>query len=274
MGEITLRFGKVSVFRSQFPSLYRIKSALDEYGVVGSEGERNGVDRATIEEDYLFGRYSKEVEEQDFRFNSENEVVPIEFDSARSLQFFLLEDGTYAYESKRGVSDTDLIPYIFEILEDEYEYDYGRYEEFDLDTMRAFYKGHEKVRKLKVNEIGEKDPNPHWGQDEITELTQDTGEDTDNTTFSVGRQYEDLKNADLIDEGFARLSNLVRIRARNQDGDIEDLRESGRLGTTYSEKLDEEEQREKIRNAAINALQLISAVEEVDQGESAESSEN
>jgi hypothetical protein len=274
MGEITLRFGKVSVFRSRFPSLDRIKNALDEHGIVGSEGERNGAQRTTIDEGYLFGLYFKEVEEQDFRFNSDNEVVPVEFGSARSLQFFLLENGTYAYESKRGVSDNDLIPYIFEVLDEDYEYEHGRYEEFSLDTMRAFYKSHEEVRKLKVNEIGEKDPNPHWGRDEITDLTQDTGEDTDNTTFSVGRKYNNLKNADLIHEGFARLSNLVHIRARNQDDDIEELRESGRLGTTYSEKLDEEEQREKVRNAAVEALQLISAVDDLEHSESEEHSEN
>lgn len=274
MGEITLRFGKISVYRSRFPSLDRIKDTLDEHGIVGSEGERNGVQKTTIDEGCLFGLYFKEVEEQDFRFNSDNEVVRVEFGSARSLQFFLLEDGTYAYESKRGVSDNDLIPYIFEVLDGNYEYDHGRYEEFSLDTMRAFYKSHEKVRKLKVNEIGEKEPNPHWGRDEITDLTQDTGEDTDNTTFSVGRKYDNLKNADLIHEGFARLSNLVHIRARNQDDDIEELRESGRLGTTYSEKLEEEEQREKVRNAAIEALQLISTIDNLDQNEPEESSEN
>lgn len=274
MGEITLRFGKTSVFRSQYPSLDRIKNALDERGIIGSEGERNGVQNTTNDDGYLFGLYFKEVEEKNFRFNSEDEVVPVEFGSARSLQFFLLEDGTYAYESKRGVSDDDLIPYVFEVLDGEYEYDYGRYEEFSLSTMRAFYKSHDKIRKLKVNEIGEKEPNPHWGKEEITDLTEDTGESTDNTTFSVGRKYDNLKNADLIHEGFARLSNLVRVRARNQDDDIEELRESGRLGATYSEKLDEEEQREKIRDAAIRALQLVSTVDDPDQSESVESSEN
>lgn len=274
MGEITLRFGKVSVFGYGFPSLRDIKDAMDESGIIGSEGERNGVERTTLEEDYLFGLYFKEIEEQDYQFNSENEVVLVEFGSARSLQFFLLKDGTYAYESKRGVSDDDVISYIFDVLDEDYEYEYSRYEEFSLDTMRMFYKSHEEVRKLKVNEIGEKEPNPHWGREEITEITEDTGENTDNTTFSVGRIYTNLKNADLIHEGFARLSNLQLIRARNQDGDIEEVRESGRLGTTYSENLDEEEQREKVRDAAVDTLQTVSETDDTERIESDEPPDN
>jgi hypothetical protein len=249
MPTITLRFGKVITDQAGLPPIEELVEGVEDKGIYGYETERRGADEYVAGEDYVYMRFVKEVPETVQTLTEDEDIIQSEEYFARVMRFLLLADGTYAFESRRGVSDKDAIEYLFEDFNLYYEFE--RYSNLTLDHMRKFYKSRKQIKKIKVKNIGKRDPNPHWPDEKIMELVQETGEETDNSEFSVGRNDNNLKNVELINKGFARLSELPYIKAKDAEGDIQILRDSGRFGYTYSADLGNEEQSQRIRDTAI-----------------------
>jgi len=263
MSRVRFRFGSVDTLDVSFPSITRIKDQIQEKGIVGSTNNRRGARKVISGSDFVYIRFVKEIGEDVQVLNEYDNVIQTEQYVARIMRFLLLSNGNYAFESRQGVSDHDALEYIFSSFETEYEYE--RYDEFNLDQMRWFYKNRPKIRKIKVDNIGKREPNPHWPDDDIIEIVDDTGEEADNSIFSVGRKDNNLKNVDIIDRGFARLSDLNFIRAKDGEGNIQELLESGRFGFTYSSDLDDDEQSRRIRITAIGMLRNLFGESEDDE---------
>lgn len=238
-----------------FPSLSRIEEHARERGIIGGRGHRRGARESNKGSDYLYIKFVKEVGEEVSVLNDRDEIIEERQYVARVMRFLLLDNGNYAFSSRRGVNDYDALSYLFEPVNTQYDYD--RYEEFSLKQMRWFYKNREKIRKVKVEEIGEKEPNPTWPDDDVIEVVDDTGREADNSIFSVGHKDNNLKNVEIINRGFARLSDLSFIRAKDGEGNIQELIDSGRFGFTYSSDVDEDEESLLIRDTAIGLLRSL-----------------
>lgn len=259
MSRVRFRFGQVDATDRSLPRMELIAQELEDLGTVGESGNRKSARDVRVGNDYVYFRFVKEVPRDVSVFDEEDEIIEAKQFIARSMRFLLLDNGNYAFASRRGVSDVDALNHIFRSFDTEYEYD--RYEEFDLEQMRWFYKNREKVRKVKLDEIGDHEPNPSWPDDDIVDMVEETGVEADNSIFSVGHQNNNLKKVDMI-EGFVALSFLTFVRARDADENIQELLDSGRFGFNYS--IDEEEVEDKeeeesriIRDTAIGVLRNL-----------------
>lgn len=268
MPRVTLRFGEILSDQDGIPPVREIAESVKEKGIYGYEGERRGAEEYVFGDDYVYMRFVKEVPETVSTLNDEDNIVQTEEYFARVMRFLLLADGTYAFESRRGISDKDALEYIFEDFT--VNFDFERYSSLNLDQMRKFYKTRRQIKKVKVKNIGKREPNPHWPDEKITELVQETGEETDNSEFSVGRKDNNLKSVELINKGFARLSDLPYIKAKDSEGDVQVLRDSGRFGYTYPADLDSEEQSQRIRDTAIGLARDLFISNEASEDESPE----
>lgn len=256
MSKVRFRFGSVQT-TSQLPPLEAIRDAVEDAGIFGYEGNRRGAEAAYIGEDSLYINFVKEVGENVRRLDNNDDVVQRKEFFAREMRFFLLEDGTYGYETTRGVTEKDALSYLLEPFDLGFEIE--RVEELNLDQMRKFYKSRPKIRNVKVDNIGKREPNPTWPNEKIRELVEEAGEETDNSEFSVGHKNNNLKNVSIVDEGFARISDLTYVRARDENGNIQDLTDSGRFGFTVSSDIseDEKEASQRIRDEALRILREI-----------------
>lgn len=255
MPRTRFRFGEVETSDIATPSLERIADRIEDRGIVGYEGDRRGTREIILGDDYLFFDFEQEVGQDVTEFDENDDIVQVERYFVHTMRFLLLDNGRYAYESTKKVTDSDALDYIFEPFEA--EYDNERYETLSLEQMRSFYKSRPRIRKIKVEEIGQKDPNPSWPDEDLADLIYDAGEDTDNSIFSVGRKNNDLKNVEVIQNGFVKLSHLSFIRARDSEGNIQELLDSGRFGITIPSDVGDEEESETVRDSAIRVLREL-----------------
>lgn len=258
MSRVRFRFGQVDATDRSLPRLKTIAQELEDLGTVGESGDRRSARDIRIGDDYVYFRFVKEIPRDVSVFDDEDDIIEAKQFIARSMRFLLLDNGNYAFASRRGVSDVDALNHIFMNFDTEYEYD--RYDEFDLDQMRWFYKDRDKVRKVKLDEIGDHEPNPHWPDEDVQEMVEETGVEADNSIFSVGHQNNNLKNVDII-QGFVQLSSLSFVRARDTAGNIQELLDSGRFGFSYTvdEEVDDKEEEESriIRDSAVGVLRNL-----------------
>lgn len=255
MSRTRFRFGEVEASDITTPSLERIADRIEERNIVGNENNRRGTRDVVRGRDYLFFEFEQEVGQDVNEFDENDDVVQIERYFVHRMRFLLLDNGRYAYESKRHVADTDALDYIFAPFDTDYDYD--RYDTFNLEQMRSFYKSRPKIRKIKVEEIGQKEPNPSWPDENMADLIYDAGEETDNSIFSVGRPDNNLKNVEVIQNGFAKLSHLSFIRARDSEGNIQELLDSGRFGISIPSDVGDTEESETVRDSAIRVLREL-----------------
>jgi hypothetical protein len=252
MPEVTLRFGEIKTPSEELPSLDALADDAERRGIVGDVRDRQGAREVFRESDYLFFEYVREVREEVSQFNAADEVVVGDQYLARVMRFLLIGDGTYVFESRRGVTNEDAIRYLLQPHGTSYQTEI--FDSLSRKRMKRFYESREQVRRLKVNNVGERKPNPHWPDEHIRDLVENTGESTDNSEFSVGRKDRNLKDAELIDDGFVELSDLSVVRARDSEGNIQELRDTGRFSFTYPSDLDPEEQSRLIRTVAIEVI--------------------
>lgn len=255
MPNLTFRFGRVTTKSLSLPNISELADRTKERGVVGDIGERRGAIEVFAHDDYLFLRFVKDDFQKIPRLDSDNTPIESNVERARYMTLMMLQDGTYAYESRRGVSDREALDYLFQPYN--IVFDIQRYEELDLDHMREFYKSRPQIRKIKLKDIGEKEPNPNWPDDQIQQLVGETGKEVNLSVFSVGRANNNLKNVEIINNGFAKLSSLPFIKARDSDDEIEELRESGRYSFDVDSELDETERSERIREKAVGLARRL-----------------
>lgn len=261
MSRYTFRFGEFDGDES-LPPLKRFEEIAEKNGIFGPEGEQRGAYRHHLGEGFFYMEFAKEVSEEIVTLD-EGAFKQRGISRARMMRFLLFEDGTYGFESRRGVYDSDAFEYLLEDYE--FDYDLRRYESLSLKTMRNFYKQSARVKKIKADEIGKHEPNPHVTDEEIRVLTEDFGQHSRSFIASVGRTKENLKEAKFISEGVAKYSGLSMIKSLSSDGALRKLRESGRFDFGVAEDKDESERAEEIRDTVSNVMRdVISEDTQVD----------
>lgn len=250
MSQFTFRFGEFQG-DERLPPLSHFQEVAERNGIYGPSGEERGAYNHHLGRDYFYMEFAKEVPEEVLTLE-EGSFQQEEISRARMMKFIIFEDGTYGFESRRGVQDADAFEYLLE----EYEFDYklSRFESLSLDTMRSFYKDSTRVKKIKAQDLGEYEPNPHVTDEEIRELTEDFGRHSKSIVASVGRKKEDLKDAKMIKDGIAKYSGLSMVRSVTPDGSLRRLRDSARFDFGVSADEDEEEQAEEVRDIVSNFI--------------------
>lgn len=245
------------------PDLEEIAETADEKGFTGPEGRRRGIRNLVVGEDYISMDFVKETKDEYTRLDDHNQDTEDVRYPRRVMRLLLLESGHYGFESRRDVKDGDALRFLLSPFN--LDYDYERYEDLTQEVMHKFYKESYKVRKIKARNIGEREPNPTPPPKVIQELVEESGDEINNSTFSTGREDNNLQEAEVVDEGFAKMSDLSKIKSKDRDGEIEELRVSGRLEFSYpsttteedEEDITEEDQGHFIRNKVKNALDTL-----------------
>lgn len=261
MPRFTFRFGELkNVSSGDRPqiNLEQVRDKIEEEGIVGDQGNRIWCRKPILGPSSIYFEFLKEVPEQYPAFSDDDRIVSEEIARVRAMHCILFENGVYGFESKREVMDQDAFEYIFDKLDE--RYDLHRFDSLDLQTMRRFYKRSYEVRKFKAEHIGEREPNPRVTDQELREITEDTGLKTNSIVASVGRAKNNLKEVSLFQDGIAKFSDLPMIKTRDSEGKIQQLRDSGRLDFSISAD-DEDEQAIGIRNRVRNAMQNMFNVE-------------
>lgn len=260
MSQFTFRFGEFRGDQS-LPPLSHFQEIAEKNGIYGPSGEERGAYNHQLGRDYFYMEFAKEVPEEILTLE-EGSFEQEEISRARMMKFIIFEDGTYGYESRRGVYDSDAFEYLLE--DHDFEYELSRLESLSLDTMRSFYKNSSRVKKIKAEDLGEYEPNPHVTDEEIRDLTEDFGRHSKSVVASVGRKKEDLADAKMIKDGIAKYSGLSMIRSVTSEGALRRLRDSARFDFGVSEERDEEEQAEEVRDVVSNFIRTTISNETVD----------
>ena len=253
MPRFTFRFGEFRGDESLPPLSYFEEVALAN-GIFGPTGDQRGAYRHHLGEDYFYMEFVKEVNE-DIQTLDEGVFKEEKIARARTMQFLVFSDGTYGFESRRGIYDSDPFEYLLEDFD--FEYELKQYDTLSLDTMRDFYKSNARIKKMKAEDLGEFEPNPHVTDEDVRELTEDFGQHSKSIVASVGRKKENLKEAILIDDGIAKYSDLSMIKAVTLDGSLRKLRDSGRFDFGVDADKDEVEQAEDVRNTVSDFIRDI-----------------
>lgn len=186
MPRFTFRFGEFTGDEG-LPPLENLAEEVERKGIYGYQGEKSGAYKHEVGDDFLYIDFVKEVPVSVMQLNEDGDFKQEEVANAKRMQFLLFENGTYGFESRDKVYDSDVFDYLLEDEKYEFDYDLQRFETLSLKQMRSFYKESHKVKKLKADEIGMHEPNPHITDEEIKEITEDFGEYSQSFLASVGR---------------------------------------------------------------------------------------
>jgi hypothetical protein len=106
--------------------------------------------------------------------------------------------------------------------------------QFDIKTMRSFYKTAKKVILLKIQQIGEIPPNPRMPPEDLEKAIQDMAEGSNEIQFNSGRD-KNIKESQIVNEGLARRSNIKEIRGLDEEGDTFTINSNGRIDSHLPE---------------------------------------
>lgn len=255
MPRFTFRFGEFEG-DERLPPLNELRNVAERNDIFGRRGEQRGAYEYHLGDDFLYMDFVKEVPEEITQIEDEG-FSEIKVPHAKRMRFLIFENGTYGFESRKQVYDSDVFEYLLEDYE--FEYTLKRYEKLGLEAMRRFYKKSSHVKKLKADEIGEHEPNPHVTDEEIRELTEDFGRHSSSVVASVGRTKENLKEAQLIKDGLAKYSDLSMVKSLTPDNSIRKLRDSGRFDFGVDSDADEDEQAQMVRDTVSNVVRNVFA---------------
>ncbi|OYR58763.1 hypothetical protein DJ83_14505 [Halorubrum ezzemoulense] len=217
---------------------------VENQGFFGYEGELRGAEDFVTGEDYIFLDFYKEITVEQEEFNEDADIVMGERELARPMRFLLTEDGKYAFESTSQVYDDDALEYLFEPFGLDFETE--QYGNFSLEEIKNYYENVFRVRGLKLKGIAEQEPERHHDT-AVEDLVQQAGEPMVRAVFSTGSKDNNLKNSDIVD-GFSDLSDIKYIRAKDSEGEIQELYSSGRIEVRYSADFDLEDQAQLARD--------------------------
>lgn len=243
MPQIKLRFGEVET-DSTSPGIEALAEEVDNRGYFGYEGERRGAEEFVVGDDYILLDFYKEISVEQEEFDENNDVVMGEREFARSMRLLLTEDGKYAFESTSQVYDDDALEYLFEPFDLGFETE--QYGNFSTEEIKNYYENVFRVRGLKLKGIAEQEPGRNHDT-AIEDLVQQAGEPMVRAVFSTGSKDNNLKNSDIVD-GFADLSDIRYVRAKDAEGEIQELYASGRIEVRYPADFDLEDQAQLARD--------------------------
>jgi hypothetical protein len=169
------------------------------------------------------------------------------------MKFILSSNGVFIYESVQGVTASEAIAYLSDYIDD--SMGVKKFEKVSRKTMLEFAEEHlERVKRFKVDEIGEFEPNPIPVPDWLQDIIEEFGDVIDNSEASVGRDPD----ADVIDNelsgGFIATSDPQIIRGEDYDEQTEELNSSGIYRSRYD---DEEMSSEEEANYVMNKVNSV-----------------
>ncbi|MCK9568132.1 hypothetical protein M0R72_04230 [Candidatus Pacearchaeota archaeon] len=100
--------------------------------------------------------------------------------------------------------------------------------QFNIKTMRTFYKTAKRIVSLKIKEIGQILPNPQMPPEDIERTVQDMAEGSNEIILNSGVD-KDLKQSQIIDKGLARRSDLKEVRGVDEEGDTFTINSNGKI---------------------------------------------
>lgn len=219
--------------------LSQIKSKLDETGITGDAGSRRWARRVTYDDNHglLYFIFLREIEstltvyDEEEGGPGEEEVFPL-----RSMKVVLGEEGNYVYESVQGVSHQQAMDFVFGLFDKADEVEAKEHGKLNRSIMLNFYNDYlSRVKRFKVENIGELEPNPGPIPSEIRNILSGYGDVIDNSEHSVGRQDEDARE-NILAHAFAETSQVNVVRGEDEDGRTQELTLSGIFRTRYDEE--------------------------------------
>lgn len=244
----SFRIGKVDP--EQQPLSLRELSENVATGIRGETGNRRGVRAVSYDQErgLLYLKFIKEISTEITTLNEKNEDTDQEVYPRRVMKFILSSNGVFLYESVQGVTASEAIAYLSDYVDESMGVE--KYEEVSRKTMLEFAEEHlERVKKFKVDEIGEFEPNPipipSWLQDIIEEF----GDVIDNSEASVGRDPDANAIDNELSGGFIATSDPQIIRGEDYDEQTEELNSSGIYRSRYDDvEMSSEEEANYVMN--------------------------
>lgn len=266
----SFRLGRIDP--ESIPPLADIGAEI-ETGIEGEMGDRRGARVVPYSEEYnlLFFKFVKEISREivtldEFNRDTEREVYP-----RRVMKFILHPDGYFFYESVQGVSATEAVNFLSGYTSEELEV--KEYGDVPRKTMLEFAEEHlDRVKKFKVEDIGEFEPNPIPIPDRIREIIEEFGHVIDNNTGSVGRDEDADATQNELSAGLMVTSSPRMIRGEDTDERVEELNSSGIYRSRYDdEEMSPEEESKHIMNKIDSVFGNLSEDSEVSESSSSES---
>jgi len=231
----SFRIGKLNPEQSPPPL-----SALSEeiqIGIRGEIGNRRGARAVSYDKEHslLYVKFVKETSTEIMTLDEENQDKEREVYPRRVMKFILSSNGNFLYESVQGVTASEIVLYLSEHIDEDLEID--QYEEVPRKIMLEFAEKHlSRVKKFKVDEIGDYEPNPIPVPDWLQDVIEEFGDVIDNTEGSVGRDPDANVIENELSGGFIATSDPRIIRGEDEDDRIEELNSSGIYRNRYDDE--------------------------------------
>lgn len=251
----TYRFGKIEAENGELPDLEDIKDTNSAREFDGELGSRRGTRNIFIQGDYLHLTYVQEYPDEYTKLGDNYQDVNDVRYPRKTMSIILFSDGRLIYESKKKITIGQALRHIFD--EWNLELDMNHINEFSLETMRAFYHDVEMVRKMKLKNIGGEEPNPTWPEQWEEDVVTQAGEIVNSLETSVGHAYRDIREAEILDRGFQRLSRLKKVAGLDEDDNSIIVKQSARLTMSLPSDMDEREKIESVMNTVSGFLDEV-----------------
>lgn len=213
------RLGNI-VSDDDLPSIESLANSLaDRSSTEAAVGERRGVRnvRYSTEDQFVYFVYVEDYENEYPGLNEESMDTMRTAYPRRAIKILITTEGNFVFESVQGIAPEDAINFVFEPLDQ--NINVRIIENLDRETMLNFYEYTlDKVKKFKVKEIGDHEPNPIDVSDRARDILDTFGDVVKYSENSTG-QEGDTKDDELA-EGMIGTSNPHMLRGEDSDGRI------------------------------------------------------
>jgi len=169
----------------------------------------------------------------------------------------IFKNGYLAYENPRiGRSSSEeifsLIKKVWNLnMDKENSLKITKINKFPYKSLKNFYKEANEISLLRISDVGQTKPNPHWPEKLMKEIVQEVGKESATVEFRTGKRkkgagIKNLKKTEVVTGGFLPISKPLRIRGRIEENETFDIRLSGILSISLPEE--EESKMQKFIN--------------------------
>lgn len=157
-------------------------------------------------------------------------LTPVKNTNGEYHSILITNSGELLHESSRFFHNEDIKKLLNDLFKSLglHNVSLKEIKQFDIKTMRIFYKTAKKIVSLKIKEIGKIAPNPTMPPEDLENAVQDMAEGSNEIMFNSGRE-KNLKESQIVNEGLARRSDIKEVRGVDEDGDIFTINSNGRI---------------------------------------------
>ncbi|MFC6723466.1 hypothetical protein ACFQE1_03490 [Halobium palmae] len=182
-------------------------------------------------EEYFYYRYTSEVVQSGVRLNDEGEDDEFNTLARDTMEFILLGDGRFIYESSTDIGPGNALEVLFGEIPD-YESDMS----ITTSILRDYYDDHDQIGEVTVGGIDATGVGSS-GTD-LRRAVVEAGRISDKITFNTGTDREaNLKESTLIDE-FVSLGEVSQITVTNSGENNKELSDNNWVSFYYPEALE------------------------------------